>query len=166
MPIGRTEQLSKSPIYEGYGEMAQKVIEWDMSHVKKMAQNPGHVSFCCSLFQSKNNRDCSKFEKNMNSRNKMLRILSYLVFLAWKVSHLSEKTRDRYFEPSRFLMHITSCETCLLRWLFEPSHHSSRIKQLFGIEQKSLKSIRFILLKAQLSADFTRMNLAIEPSAQ
>ena len=34
MPIGRTEQLSKSPIYEGYGEMAQKVIEGDMSHVK------------------------------------------------------------------------------------------------------------------------------------
>ena len=82
MPIGRTEQLSKSPIYEVYGEMVQKVIEGDMSNVKKMAKNPGHVSFCCSLFQSKNNRDGSKFEKNLNSRNKMHRILSHLGFLA------------------------------------------------------------------------------------
>ena len=31
-----------------------------------------------------------------------------------------------FFELSRFLMHMTSRETCFIRWLFEPSHHTPR----------------------------------------
>ena len=66
-----------------------------------MAQNVDHVLYFRdgSLFQAKI-RDGSQFEK----------ILSPRIFLTEKVSHLRSKARDRDFEPSQNLMHVTSRE--------------------------------------------------------
>ena len=56
----------------------------------KMAENIDHVSFCLGG---------SNFEKKLNPRNWMLRILSHLGFLAWKSEPSQQKTRDWDFEP-------------------------------------------------------------------
>ena len=44
--------------------------------------------------------------------------------------HVIEILSHFEIEPCRFLMHMTSRETCLLRWLFEPSQHTP----VFGSE--------------------------------
>ena len=53
----------------------------------------------------------------------------FLWLKKWAISvkkHVIEILSHFEIEPSRFLMHMTSRETCLLRWLFEPSHHTPR----------------------------------------
>ena len=54
----------------------------------------------------------------------------------WKFQKISEPSQKRHvieilthfeIEPSRFLMHMTSREKCLIRWLFGPSHHTPRM---------------------------------------
>ena len=79
--------------YGGFGEMAQKVIEWDMFHVKSHA---------------------------------------WEIEMAQSISHLNKKHVIEILihfeiEPSRFCIHMTSRETCLIGSLFEPSQHTPHI---------------------------------------
>ena len=53
----------------------------------------------------------------------------FLWLKKWAISekrHLIEILSHFETEPSRFLIHMTSRGTCLIRWLFEPSHYTSR----------------------------------------
>ena len=55
----------------------------------------------------------------------------FLWLKKWAISvksHVIEILSHFEIEPSRFLMHMTSRDTCLLRWLFEPSHHIPVVK--------------------------------------
>ena len=55
-----------------------------------------------------------------------------------------------YFEiePSRFLKRMTSRETCLIRWLFEPSHHTPRMhKNLILLHILVISHFYFFLLE-------------------
>ena len=50
----------------------------------------------------------------------------------WAISakrHVTGILSHFQIEPSRFLMHITSRETCLLRWLLEPSQDTTVYSQ-------------------------------------
>ena len=121
----------------------KKVIEGDMSHVKSyhmthiISYESYHMSHITWVI-------CMRNRDGSISKWLKISIMCFywdgslfwviLVFMIEKFSHLSKKTRDRDFEPfwnwaisnrdSRFLMHMTSRETWLLRWLFEPSHHT------------------------------------------
>ena len=56
----------------------------------------------------------------------------FLWLKKWAISvksHVIEILRYFEIEPSRLLMHMTSRETCLIRRLFQPSHHTPCIIQ-------------------------------------
>ena len=92
-------------------------LTWSHMHEKsrwlnfKMAQNLDHV-FSTEMAHFFNH-------KNRNGSKK------WAISVKW---HLIEILSHFEIEPSRFFMHMTSRETCLIRWLFEPSHHNPVLK--------------------------------------
>ena len=103
-----------------YGSKSHRmrVSLWDMSHVKSYAWQIGRAQF--------------QNDSKSRLRGFLLRWLTFWaisVFMIVKVSLLSRKHVMEILshlktEPSWFLMHMTSRETCLIRILFEPSHHT------------------------------------------
>ena len=80
-----------SYVLRGYSGMAQKVVEWEMSHVKSYAAYDMH-------------------EKSRWLNFKMAQNLGHVFLLRWLnfsiiKTEIAQKS-DRDFEPSRFLMHI------------------------------------------------------------
>ena len=108
------------------------IRNWDGSHSKWLQID--HVFFAemAHFFRLKN-RDGSKFEQIYSSNSISLLILSHLGFFPLKkwaismINHVIDNFSHFEGEPSQFLMDMTSRETCLLRWLFEPSHHTPHI---------------------------------------
>jgi len=84
--------------------------------------------------------------------------------MAQKVSHLSKKHVIEIFsyfeiEPSRLFMHMTSRETCLIRSLFGPSHHTP-VRRLITNARKACRN------KSKLKVfDFETFKIRMEMSA-
>ena len=114
-------------------------------------RNIDHVSFCRSgsLFLARKNRDGSKFGEKLNSRQNDSNFEPSQFFRAkksepfrqkdtWSIFRIENKGKmnGSNFEPSRFQMHMLSRVIDVLRWLFEPSHHTPRTVKLRSNFQK------------------------------
>ena len=69
------------------------------------------------------NKTCLTWS-HMHEKSRWLKVSITCLFT--EMAHFFDdwNLRDFEIESSRFLMHMTSRETCLLRWLFESSHHT------------------------------------------
>ena len=118
-------------IYGRDGEMVQKVIEWDNQTCQHM-----HLILRIRIIIASNSIS--------------LRILSYLnIFELNKSEALRQKSTWSLFRGEKWMVRILShlkirCD-CLLRWLFEPSHHPSRSATPVVSMLEIVKKIIFLL---------------------
>ena len=106
--------------YGGYDEMTHKDIQGDMSHVKSYAWEIEiskwlKISITCLFTEM-----AHFFEP-----------FRFLWLKKWAMMTQPSQWKNTWSRfwailKSRFLMHMTSRETCLLGCLFEPSHHTPR----------------------------------------
>ena len=140
--------------YEGYGEMVQKAIEGDMSHVKSYAWEI-EIAHLQNGWNYRSRGLSSRwliFSVGKNPR--WLKITEPSRFFSLKKWAVSAKNTWSRFGAILNVSHLnfvcihtgmTSRETCLLRWLFEPSHHTP----IFLQRQSCQRNETFFIITGQ-----------------